>query len=810
MERRLAAIFALDMVGYSRLMEGDEAGTLARQKTYRTDLIDPSIANHHGRVVKGTGDGLLAEFASAVDAVECAAEIQRAMPNLEKEVSAERKIQFRIGINVGDIVVAEDGDIYGEGVNVAARVESLADHGGVFISGSAFSQVKKKVELGFEDLGPHTVKNIEEPVHVYRVLLDPEAAGSVPGRRKKSSLTRQLLRRRVPHFVGLYLVGSWAFLEFTDWAVKQFTLSPVVSTFVLSLLLLLLPSVVWLAWHHAAPGPDGWMKADGVFVLANLVLAAGILFRPGGTEIGELFTLDPEGRAARQTRASALESLEDTEDPRRIAVLYFEPRSPDEEVPYLAAGLTEALINELSTVDALDVISRNGSALFRGAVVPTDSIGQVLQVGTIVDGTVALSEGQVRVEVALLRAATGEAFRRQQLVRPRAEMFELQAELATQVALFLREMLGEEVELIERQTGAEDVEAWELLQRARAQSDLAAQLAEGGNETAWERMAAADSMLARAEEIAPEWVEPTVRRGWLAYQRSRWAGVMEQGEALPWIESGLQHAEIALSLEPDNSDALELRGTLRYWQWILDLVSDVDAANELFDNAEADLRQAAVLNAGQAGAWAALSHLLLNKDQMAEAKMAASSAYQADAYLRNADVILWRLFSTSYDLQDQVDATHWCQELGRRFPGDDRYAECRLWLMTMHDAETDVDSAWAFAGDVVRLRSPQTKEFNRRWAGMAVAAVLARSGMTDSARAVADRAHGDATIDPIKDLAYAEAYVRTLLADYDTAGDLLAEYMAVSGRAPSDIDYWWFNELKEEPRYQLLLGSAGG
>jgi len=708
---------------------------------------------------------------------------------------------------VGDIVVAEDGDIYGEGVNVAARIESLADHGGVFISGSAFSQVKSKVELGFEDMGPHTVKNIEEPVHVYRVLLDPSEAGAIPGQTKKSGLKRQLLRRRVPHFVGLYLVGSWALLEFTDWAVKQFTLSPVVSTFVLSLLLLLLPTVVWLAWHHGARGPDGWMRADAFFMTANLVLAAGILFRPGGIEIGELFTRDPEGRAARQTRASALESLEDTEDPRRIAVLYFEPRSPDEEVPYLAAGLTEALINELSTVDALDVTSRNGSALFRGAVVPMDSIGRVLQVGTIVDGTVALSEGQVRVEVALLRAATGEPFRRQQLVRPRAEMFELQAELATQVALFLREMLGEEVELIERQIGAEDVEAWELLQRARAQSDLAAQLAEGGNETAWERMTTADSMLALAEEIAPEWVEPTVRRGWLAYQRSRWAGVMEQGEVLPWIESGLEHAEVALSLEPENADALELRGTIRYWQWIMDLAPGIEAANELFDNAEADLRLAAVLSAGQAGAWAVLSHLLLNKDQTAEAKMAATRAYQSDTYLRNADVILWRLFSTSYDLQDQVDATHWCQELGRRFPGDDRFAECRLWMLTMHDAEANVDSAWAHAADVVSLRSPQTEEFNRRWAGMAVAAVLARAGMADSARAVADRSQGDATIDPIKDLAYAEAYVRTLLGEHDTAIDLLAEYMAVSGRDPSEIDFWWFTPLEEIPRYQMLRGE---
>ncbi|NNK49539.1 MAG: adenylate/guanylate cyclase domain-containing protein, partial [Gemmatimonadetes bacterium] len=430
MERRLAAIFALDMVGYSRLMEGDEADTLSRQKTHRSELIDPAIANHHGRVVKGTGDGLLAEFASAVDAVECAAEIQRAMPEREKDSPKDRRIIFRVGINVGDIV-AEDGDIYGDGVNVAARIESLADPGDVYISGSAFSQVKNKVALGFEDLGPHGVKNIDEPVQVYRVLLDPAAVGLVPGKPRKR-------RKKIP--------------------------------------------------------------------VELLAAAAVILVLGGGFAIRDFVMRDTTRQDARATRASALENLTETEDPRRIAVLYFDPRSPQEEVPYLAAGLTEALINELSKVSALEVTSRNGSALFRGAVVPTDSIGRTLQVGTLVDGTVALSEDQVRVEVSLLRASTGEAFRRQQLVRPRAEVFELQDELAQQVALFLREMLGEELEVIERQAGAENVQAWELVQRARAQSDLAAELADGGNETAWERTAAADSMLALAEEIAPEWV----------------------------------------------------------------------------------------------------------------------------------------------------------------------------------------------------------------------------------------------------------------------------------------------------------------
>jgi len=802
MERKLAAIFALDMVSFSRLMEADEEGTLKRHRSHITELLEPSIELHHGHVVKGTGDGLLCEFASAVDAVECAAEVQRAMPAREEGVQEDRRIEYRIGINVGDIVV-EDGDIYGDGVNVAARIESLADPGGVFLSESAFNQVKSKVELGFEDLGSHTVKNIDEPVHVYRVLLDPGAAGTSPGGRH---VLRQFIRRRVPQLTGVYLAVSWAFLEFVDWAVNQYGLSPTLSSFVVSLLLLLLPTVIWFAWHHGSPGPDGWTKSDGIVVATNVAIAAGILFLGAGFTVSELTTLDPVGDAARATRASALESLTETEDPRRIAVLYFEPRSPQEEVPYLAAGLTETLITELETVPALEVTSRNGSAMFRDEVVAPDSIGRALKVGTLVDGTVALSDDRIRVNVSFINAANGETFGRTLVERPRTELFELQDDLAHEVAVFLRGLLGEEIDVIERQVGAENVEAWELVQRARAESDLATELADQGDEASWDRMAAADSMLAASEELAPEWVDPTILRGWLAYQRSRWSGVMEQGEVLPWIEEGLNHAEVALRLQPDNADALELRGTLRYWQWIMDLAPGPDALAELFDDAEADLRQATASNDGQAGAWAAMSHLLLNKDQTAEAKLAATRAYQADTYLRNADVILWRLFSTSYDLQDQMDATHWCAELGRRFPGDDRFAECRLWLMTMYDAKADVDSAWAYADDFLQLRSPQTAEFDQKWIGMAVAAVLAKEGLADSARAVTQRSRGDATIDPIKDLAYTEAYVRTLLGEHDTAIDLLTEYMAVSGQDPSEVDFWWFTPLEENPRYQTLRG----
>jgi len=166
--RRLAAILAADAAGYSRLMGADEEGTLVRLKTLRRELTDPKIAEYHGRIVKTTGDGLLVEFASVVDAVRCAVEVQQAMTERNTGVGAETRIEFRIGINLGDVIV-EDDDLYGDGVNIAARLEALADAGGVFVSNTVHDQVRDRLPFAFEDLGEQQVKNIARPVRVYRV-----------------------------------------------------------------------------------------------------------------------------------------------------------------------------------------------------------------------------------------------------------------------------------------------------------------------------------------------------------------------------------------------------------------------------------------------------------------------------------------------------------------------------------------------------------------------------------------------------------------------------------------------------------------
>jgi TolB-like protein/class 3 adenylate cyclase/Tfp pilus assembly protein PilF len=168
MARKLAAIIAADVVSYSRLMGIDEAETLAALKTHRRDLIDPNIAEHQGRIVKTTGDGLLIEFPSVIEAVQCAVEVQRAMQERNSDVPADHRIEFRVGINLGDIIIDGD-DIYGDGVNVAARLEGLADANGVCVSRVVHDQVRDKLDLGFEDLGERQLKNIARPVHVFRI-----------------------------------------------------------------------------------------------------------------------------------------------------------------------------------------------------------------------------------------------------------------------------------------------------------------------------------------------------------------------------------------------------------------------------------------------------------------------------------------------------------------------------------------------------------------------------------------------------------------------------------------------------------------
>lgn len=181
-QRRLMAVLAADVVGYSRLMSVDEEGTLAQLKSHRCDLFDPKIKENQGRLVKTTGDGLLAEFGSVVDALRCAVEVQRAMVERNTRLPPDKQIQFRIGINVGDLII-DGNDIFGDGVNIAARLEGLAEPGGICVSGRVHEDVQGKFDIAFEDIGDQQLRNISRPVKAFRIAPN---AGQCPQHRRRN------------------------------------------------------------------------------------------------------------------------------------------------------------------------------------------------------------------------------------------------------------------------------------------------------------------------------------------------------------------------------------------------------------------------------------------------------------------------------------------------------------------------------------------------------------------------------------------------------------------------------------------------
>jgi adenylate cyclase len=212
MERRLVTIVCADVAGYSRLIGLDEEGTIARLKTQRRALIEPTIARHGGRIVKTMGDGLLVEFASPVEAVRCAAEIQLAMAVRESDIPENRRIHFRIGINLGDVLV-DEGDVLGNGVNIAARLQSLAEVGGICISRSVRDQVRDRLPVTFEDLGEQSVRNIARPVRCYRVRFDAYTRQERPLRRQAGGAGLCLPRWPLASLCSAGPASCWSRIE---------------------------------------------------------------------------------------------------------------------------------------------------------------------------------------------------------------------------------------------------------------------------------------------------------------------------------------------------------------------------------------------------------------------------------------------------------------------------------------------------------------------------------------------------------------------------------------------------------------------
>jgi TolB-like protein len=489
-------------------------------------------------------------------------------------------------------------------------------------------------------------------------------------------------------------------------------------------------------------------------------------------------------------------------DLKRVGVLYFQDLSADSSLGFLADGLTEGLIDQLSKVRTLDVVSRNGVMPFRRAELPRDSIARAIDAGTLVEGSVEPVRDRVRVTVRLVDGASGaDLLRRASFEQPSGNLLSVRDTLAVEVARVLRERLGEEVRLREERAGTRSTEAWTALQQAElVRKEAEAAVLTGGMESALGLYARTDSILAAVERMDPRWAEPILLRAQMLERRAR---LTRTGSA---IDEGLRHVDRAVALAPSDPRTLEVRGTLRYRKWFMFRPSAPAEAAALLDAAKQDLERAVNADPSLAGAYSTLSHLYYQTKDLQGAALAARRAYEEDAYLTNAPDILTRLFHTSYDLDQQRQAQRWCQEGLRRFPRDFRFYQCQLYMMTRLETP-DVPRAWRVLTELDSLTPRPQREILHQRNQMLVAAVIARAGLRDSAHHVSERSRGTPQIDPEHDLVAMEAFVRTLLGEQDEAIRLLQRYVAAnpehSFRVGGDVFWWWW-DLQRHPGFQAL------
>jgi TolB-like protein/class 3 adenylate cyclase/Flp pilus assembly protein TadD len=396
-KRKLTAILSADVKGYSRLIREDELGTIRTLNTYK-ELMTNLIQQHHGRVVDAPGDNLLAEFSSVVDAVQCAVEIQKELKTRNAELPENRRMEFRIGINLGDVV--EDGEqILGDGVNIAARLEGLSDPGGICISGIVYDQIKIKLNLGYEYLGEHTVKNITESIRVYRVLMEPESAGKLIG--EKKAKPSQWPRAAV----GLVIV----------------------------LIIIVAAVVVWKIYTPSAP------QSEKVHITA-----------PPSAEVApkeKLMSPLPEKVTKPAPPKEEVASKEKMafslpEEPS-IAVLPFVNMSGDPKQEFLSDGITEEIITALSKIRHLFVISRQSTFSYKGKPVKVKQVSEELGVRYVLEGSVQRSGDRIRINAQLIDAFTGRHIWAERYNRDLTDLFAMQDEITLKILRAIQVKLTE-------------------------------------------------------------------------------------------------------------------------------------------------------------------------------------------------------------------------------------------------------------------------------------------------------------------------------------------------------------------------------
>lgn len=605
-----------------------------------------------------------------------------------------------------------------------------------------------------------------------------------------------LKERRITQIVLTYLAAGWVVLAGVDQLADRAVVPEIVYRLTLVGYVAGIPASLIIGWFH---GERGRQRVSVLEVALLTVVAIGGL---GG---GYLVYNDYQVAQAATDVGSSLEL-------RDLAVLYFETPGQDGEYGPVAEGLTETLIERLSQVRGLDVVSANGVDQYRDSSLPLDSIARALDVGTIIRGSLGRDGDQVRATVRLIDGESGQEIERTGVAWEEDQVLAARDTLATEVSRILRRWLGEEILLRKRKVEADNQAAWLLAQRgAHAMREGRSAMEAGDPGRARTAFRRADSLYAAAAEADPDWSEPTIERGWIAFRRHQLAD--ELRTKVERIREAITYADDVLSRDAVNAEALELRGTARYRLVLYNLAGDPEERERRLSRAREDLETAVEADPTLAYAHSILAHLYYQTGDVHSAVLAARRAYEEDAYLRRAPQVLWRLFHTSYDLEDYGQAERWCDEGRRRFPEELHFVECRLWLQTMAPATPRPDEVWELHEKVVDLAPEGRKELQARVTRMVAGGILGRAGMRDSATTVMREARAGAEIDPARDLLITEAAMRSIIGDEDEAIDLLTRYFTAnpetSGLARGLQSHWWWENIRSRPEFERLRQMAG-
>lgn len=492
-----------------------------------------------------------------------------------------------------------------------------------------------------------------------------------------------------------------------------------------------------------------------------------------------------------------------------VAVLFFNDESANKDLGYLADGLTSTLIDQLGQIRKLNVISQNGVRPFRGHAIPLDSVSRQLDVGTIVGGSVTRSNDLIRVTVEMIDGPSGMVKRSKKLERPVGELFALLDDVSSEVSAFLRSSLGEEIRLREHQAETRDVEAWQLYQRAELLRTSADSLENASNYVAARfELQRADSLLIRAARLDDEWVAPVLLQGYIA-QRRAWMSLVSDRppEHARWLAIAEGYADHALQLEPRSAGALELRGNNRFLAAVLGIVPGI-GFDSMMVRAERDLQAALEIAPDLPSAQSDLSAVLFMQGRFEEARRAARSALEADAYLTDADEIANRLFTASFEVGDDVDAGHWCDEVRRRQANRWPAAYCDLVLLGWSSTGQPDPRKALLILENSGASDPAPVRVGIRPRLMALtAAVLARAGDGESARAMLKDARA-AAADDVELLPF-EAAARVVLSEKGEALRLLEIYLQKNPSAkPRIANGRMYRPLREEPEFRAATSAV--